>query len=284
MAESSKRSAEFCTDATCFVCTVHIKDPKKNFRTNISLSTACVADVKKQYTLWKKKANIPSKVATAISVLDEVFEERNLDSITLKWHLKCRPSFMLCLERHPDIQPVEVPEQADVDESTPPPTATPKTPKTMYLRSQASLKPYNKDIQCVVCLGGEEKGKLNLVLTKNVHMKLQEVAEHNIDVMVRLQSAFDAMAGDVKYHSVCAYFNKNDEGETTQGSEATNINDVFLRLSNEINARLSRGQVVLMSVCYEQFTSLCMRNPEKLTTLINKDLFLTQRSLAMLKS
>ena len=76
---------------------------------------------------------------------------------TLKWHLKCRPSFMHGLERYHDIQPVKVPEQSDVDKSTHPATATPKTPKTMYLRSQASLKPYDKDIQCVVCLGGEEK-------------------------------------------------------------------------------------------------------------------------------
>ena len=211
--------------------------------------------------------NPPKKIAGILIVLDEVFEDQPLDEIKLNWHKKCRRSFMSaghlnrCLDKPTmpaaNAEPTVDDPVVDLNESLPytPPTIL-NTPK-MYLRSQASSQRYDKDLHCVVCVTGEENGHLNLATTYNTHAKLQAVAEQNIEVRVRLQSAFDAIAGDVKYHPPCVYLKKSKDDEVDVDDCPINLNSVFSRLSSEVNARLCRGHIVLISVCYDRFQKLC---------------------------
>ena len=49
--------------------------------------------------------------------------------------------------------------------------------------------------------GGD--GKLYQAMTYSIHNKLQNMALCDFQLMTRLESALDTIAGDVKYHGIC---------------------------------------------------------------------------------
>ena len=49
----------------------------------------------------------------------------------------------------------------------------------------------------------EGDGKLYQAMTYSIHNKLQNMALGNFQLMTRLESALDTIAGDVKYHGIC---------------------------------------------------------------------------------
>ena len=78
---------------------------------------------------------------------------------------------------------------------------------------------YCKDTLCVICCCGEESGPLSKVLTFNMHEQLQNIAVNDAKIMVRLQHACDAIAGDILYHSCCLLSHSTDEHKSRNQSE-----------------------------------------------------------------
>ena len=285
----NKRQKEFNIEDDCFICQEDIKDPMKRYRTNLPLSKVDASVIKLEYDEWKTKLAYPDKVGMALEAIDNALEERNLSSIAelkvLKAHRRCRPTFVLGHDRFPDA-PLVVEEDVhmadeepdNLPQAPPTPPSAPTMPGSagMYLRSQANNKKYDKFLHCVVCVAGDEKETLHLATTFNVHCKLQEIAYEDIAVSVRLQAAFDAIAGDVKYHSTCVYLPK--KGESSQSSsQSIDLNKMFELLSRNLKSTLRRGQLVLLSVCQERIRDLCKVHSLDIPPYLGKKRFFTYK-------
>ncbi|XP_068200369.1 uncharacterized protein [Palaemon carinicauda] len=126
----------------------------------------------------------------------------------------------------------------------------------VFLRSQD--KTYIKGTHCVLCCSGVESGELSCARTFSMHEKLQNIAMGDFELMARLESARDAIAGDVLYHSLCL----RNRARVTVCSEESSIsqashNAIFNQLKLEIQWRTCRGQAVLVSECWSRFQDLC---------------------------
>ena len=117
----------------------------------------------------------------------------------------------------------------------------------LYLRSQATT--YLKDSHCAVCCKGEENGKLRKVETFTLHDKLHNKALNDYQLMTRLESSLDAIAGDVHYHSLCLLQSGSLDQPEISSSRKESHAKVLKQLTKEIQYRTCRGQAVLISDC-----------------------------------
>ena len=116
---------------------------------------------------------------------------------------------------------------------------------SMYLRSQATT--YLKDSHCAVCCKGEENGKLRKVETYIIHDKLHNKALNDYQLMARLESSLDAIAGDVHYHSLCLLQSGSLDQPEISSSRKESHDKLLRQLTKEIQYRTCRGQAVLLS-------------------------------------
>ncbi|MCP3890821.1 MAG: hypothetical protein GY702_18405 [Desulfobulbaceae bacterium] len=200
--------------------------------------------MKKQYEKWIKKVDSPSAIKPAFSLLAEAFSLS--DTPTLHWHrATCRVNFMSSakLERYADITPASDNPELDLDNSL--------QTSTRVLRSH--MDQYSKDKHCVLCCSGE--GSLSRVLTFNKHEQLQQLANVDPKLMIRLQDAYDAIAGDILYHPLCLMPCDTDCDPHPSNTNASP--DVYSELKREILSLTKRGHAVLASSCWERFQDLC---------------------------
>ncbi len=78
--------------------------------------------------------------------------------------------------------------------------------------------------------------------------------------MIRLAPAYDCIAGDILYHSLCltnhpGYSNTADS--SLHSSHATDIATVYSILKRELVSLIVSGHAALVSVCWERFVDLC---------------------------
>ena len=72
--------------------------------------------------------------------------------------------------------------------------------------------------------------------------------------MARLRGALDAIAGSIKYHPLSLLYRDDHQGNAKENSYSTMIiSEMFIQLKSEVNARLRRGQAVLVSSRWERF-------------------------------
>ena len=252
--ESSKRKAIFDNEMTCYVCQSDKKDPKTKWCRNIPVIPIDVDrnDIKEQCEKWRKKVNRPANITSAIDILDDLFSQ--CDKPKLVWHRQCRPAFMSStkLDRHTDEtidESMNIAEGAESDTED-----HSALNNSMHLRSQAV--PYNKAIHCVVCCFSEQNGKLHQVLSWAVHDKLHNKALNDYELMIRLESSRDAIAGDMLYHSLCLLDDKPGVSGSSSSKSISHDNSLC-QLIRELEYRICRGQAVLLSECWSRFKQLC---------------------------
>ena len=139
-----------------------------------------------------------------------------------------------------------------------PENAPPDEPPRMHLRNQAT--PYIKDKHCVICCTGSDMGDMNCAITFNTHEKLQNIAMNDFELMTRLESARDAIAGDVMYHSLCLRKQTRVTASSGNKPEQGSHENIFSQLKEEMIWRTCRGQAVLVSDCWVRFQELCEDN------------------------
>ena len=127
------------------------------------------------------------------------------------------------------------------------------TPQKPYTRSQA--KSYDKTTDCIICLGNDPNN-LSHVRAFSTHERIYCLAQTDHELFVRLQGAFDSVAGDVLYHTTCCrererVLNSYDKEKTTKSKPAYERS--LEQLRQEINSQIFRGQAVLISDCWERF-------------------------------
>ncbi len=231
MEPSRKRLASELEDDedTCFVCTVEKKYGKaQKYKKVPTVEVRDVASVKEQYDRWLRKTEWPDNIAPAFSYLQHAFSEG--DCPNLRWHYsQCRPNFMSqnYLNRYPD-------KEIDISDTEPEDMQTQDS--SYFLRSNKT-KEYNKDLHCVVCCTGRENGTLHKVLSFNRHGELETLSLSDQELMIRLAHAYDGIAGDILYHSLCltnhlGYSNTADS--SSHSSHATDIATVYSILKREL--------------------------------------------------
>ena len=93
------------------------------------------------------------------------------------------------------------------------------------------------------CAGVErvDRGKLKQVMSWSVHDKLCNLAMNDFELMIRLASARDAIAGDVLYHGLCLL---DDEPGVSGSSNSKNVShDIIMQqVVRELQYRICRGQ------------------------------------------
>ena len=218
--------------------------------------------MKKQLDKWLNKSEHPSNILPGISYLTEAFKKT--DTPVLKWHKSsCRSNFMSSkhLDSFPDkVIPVVLEEN---DEHAGDDTEdnglagdisgndnVPKNVSSRVLRSQ--MKPYDKLLHCVVCVAGVEAGALSRCMTTNRHSQLFHLS---LRLYIRLLHAYDAIAGDIMYHSTCLPMPKPGEGSSNNITAAYSL--IYSTLKQELQSLTARGHGVLLSECWERFNDLC---------------------------
>ena len=185
----------------------------------------------------------PVSSAPAISSLREAFSHS--DNPSLRWHTHtCRPNFVSPdkLSRYSDkVEPLDNKSAGNDDQDS-------LNTSIRVLRSH--MTEYSKDEHCVICCCGEEKGGLCKVLTFNKHEQLQKLATKDSKMMVRLQRARDAIAGDILYHPVCLLSHAADgnKGGDHEESDSSGYTNVYTELTRELKSLTSCGHAVLVSL------------------------------------
>ena len=261
MEPPTKKATTYNLDL-CWVCQHDLKDPKVKHRKSLPLTEVTYFDdLEEQYKKWKRKIDCPDNILKGISVLYEYF--RSGDKGTLKWHRhKCRPLFMSSekLLRYPDMVTIDPNDMKveDIDHQHSVPVSD---------RITRSMVPkFDKDTMCVLCCTGIEGGELHLASTFNKHEELYTMALSNPMLMIRLENAIDVIAGDIHYHRVCLLHNHDDQNNEIKPKSKLNdvYNVVYNPLCQDIKARTSRGQAVLVSDSWERFKDLCVEHKRKI--------------------
>ena len=78
--------------------------------------------------------------------------------------------------------------------------------------------------------------------------------------MTRLESARDAIAGDVMYHTLCLTNKIRMTAGSVRNTEQGSYDSIFSQLKEEVIWRTCRGQAVLVSDCWVRFRELCEQN------------------------
>ena len=254
MASSSNKRPAGYDYEKCFVCQSDKKDPRTHYRQNKTvIEVTDIESVKSQHELWKSKAECPGYVVEAIALLDDVFHGD--ENPVLLWHRDpCRSNFM---SKHKLDRCLDKPNPNRTDISDTMENVSPDNTTRPFLRSQAST--YIKDIHCIICCSGVGNGELWPASTFRTHEKIQNIAMSDFELLARLESARDAIAGDVLYHTVClrnrTRVSTDSKNESDNNRSSHDI--VFRQLKREIQWRITRGQAVLVSECWVRFKDLC---------------------------
>ena len=248
MSENPRKRPRNCKDELCCLCRRKKSDKTKNYKPIPVVEIDDIESLKSQYAKWKNKTDYPSTITPGMTYLEEVFGAEDVPP--LFWHYQsCRATFMSSfhLDRYTDIpslifedDEMDVTEEESEDQAPP-----------MILRSQ--MPKYIKGQHCVVCCLGVEAGKLCQALTYKAHKTLQELFETNPQMKIRLEHAFDAIAGDILYHP----YHTLPEKSNAKGDDIPKSLTVYLCLKTDIKSRLRRGHAVLVSQCWERFQDLC---------------------------
>lgn len=258
---SLKRGADYDL-GLCVICQKKQRKSKsENFDPVKPIPESSLDNLKKSAERWKTKAS--TKFSNAIAIIDAEFAHS--DKPELLWHRDtCRPDFTSNskINRVPDLPAYQSNDFAATNapflSDDRPDLSMPTT--TRLLRSQV---PSYSEADCIFCCMGEEEGELHRCSSYVTDSVLNHLAKNDQAIKIRLQRAFDSMAGDVQYHRSCLTGAKRRAGANInlkpEGSSVS-YDDCLFELVKELRVKIDRGCAVLLGDCWERLQTICTMN------------------------